>query len=127
MPITKATSIDQIIHDFVHSDNPKFAGKSKEERIKMAQGAYYGMHKESVMSFKEYLTSKSLDESKMSELHASIGEHLNKHIKAYKAGKIDADTLGTHVTNAHSKIADEFGIPHHAAKKLTNNYVDSKI
>jgi len=27
------------IHDFVHSKNPKFKGKSKEERIKMALGA----------------------------------------------------------------------------------------
>mgnify|MGYP003341155546 FL=1 len=29
------------IHDFVHSTNPKFEGKSKKERIKMALGAYY--------------------------------------------------------------------------------------
>jgi hypothetical protein len=29
------------IHDFVHSDNPKFAGKSKEKRQKMAIAAYY--------------------------------------------------------------------------------------
>ena len=29
------------ISDFVHSDNPKFAGKSKKERIRMALGAAY--------------------------------------------------------------------------------------
>ena len=29
------------IHDFVHSSNPKFEGKSKKERIRMALGAYY--------------------------------------------------------------------------------------
>ena len=29
------------IHDFVHSTNPKFEGKSKKERIQMALGAYY--------------------------------------------------------------------------------------
>jgi hypothetical protein len=29
------------IHDFVHSENPKFAGKSKKERINMALGAAY--------------------------------------------------------------------------------------
>mgnify|MGYP003350760822 CR=1 FL=1 len=29
------------IHDFVHSDNPKFEGKSKKERIQQALGAYY--------------------------------------------------------------------------------------
>ena len=33
------------IHDFVHSDNPKFAGKSKKERINMALGAAYGAKK----------------------------------------------------------------------------------
>lgn len=29
------------ISDFVHSENPKFAGKSKKERIRMALGAAY--------------------------------------------------------------------------------------
>ena len=46
MPITKDTPTSDIIHDFVHSDNPKFKGKSKKERIKMALGAAYGMKKE---------------------------------------------------------------------------------
>ena len=36
------------IHDFIHSKNSKFAGKSKEERKKMALGAYYGKHNEEV-------------------------------------------------------------------------------
>ena len=34
------------IHDFVHSTNPKFEGKSKKERIRMALGAYYDKHPE---------------------------------------------------------------------------------
>ena len=33
------------IDDFVHSDNPKFAGKSKEKRKKMALGAFYAKNK----------------------------------------------------------------------------------
>lgn len=33
------------IHDFVHSDNPKFEGKSKKERIQMALGAFYDTKK----------------------------------------------------------------------------------
>lgn len=33
------------ISDFVHSDNPKFAGKSKKERQQMALGAYYAAKK----------------------------------------------------------------------------------
>ena len=46
MPITKDTPTSDIIHDFVHSKNPKFKGKSKKERIRMALGASYGMKKE---------------------------------------------------------------------------------
>ena len=44
--LTKKTSAGEMIDDFVHSDNPKFAGKSKEKRKQMALGAYYGMHPE---------------------------------------------------------------------------------
>ena len=44
--ITKATPAGKVISDFVKSDNPKFAGKSKKERIKMALGAYYAKHPE---------------------------------------------------------------------------------
>jgi hypothetical protein len=51
--LTKATSVDDVIHDFVHSSNPKFAGKSRKERIKMALGAYYGMHPEKKRSVEE--------------------------------------------------------------------------
>jgi len=36
------------IHDFVHSKNPKFAGKSTKERQKMALGAYYAKQNEEV-------------------------------------------------------------------------------
>jgi hypothetical protein len=41
--LTKSTTAGETIHDFVHSKNLKFAGKSKEERIKMALGTKYGM------------------------------------------------------------------------------------
>ena len=37
----KDAKASEWIHDFVHSDNPKFAGKSKEKRKEMALGAYY--------------------------------------------------------------------------------------
>jgi hypothetical protein len=38
---TDASSEDYI-KDFVHSTDPRFEGKTKKERIKMALGAYYG-------------------------------------------------------------------------------------
>ena len=46
--ITKSTPTKDVIHDFVHSKNKKFAGKSTKERIKMALGASYAMKKEEV-------------------------------------------------------------------------------
>lgn len=53
MPITKSTPLATIIDDFVHSENPKFAGKSKEDRIRMAKGAFYGMQKEDINAANE--------------------------------------------------------------------------
>ena len=51
--LTKKTSAGEVIGDFEKSDNPKFAGKSKEERKKMALGAYYSMHPEKSNKKKE--------------------------------------------------------------------------
>jgi len=44
--LTKGMSAGDVIHDFIHSDDPKFKGKTKKERQKMALGAYYSMHPE---------------------------------------------------------------------------------
>lgn len=47
MPLTAKDPAGTWIADFEKSDDPKFKGKSKEERKKMALGAYYGAVKES--------------------------------------------------------------------------------
>ena len=44
--LTKSTPASEYISDFVKSDNPKFEGKSKKERIRMALGAYYAKNPE---------------------------------------------------------------------------------
>ena len=44
--LTSSASASDWVHDFVHSKNEKFKGKSKEERIRMALGAYYSKKKE---------------------------------------------------------------------------------
>jgi hypothetical protein len=46
--LTKSTTAGETIHDFVHSKNPKFAGKSKEKRKQMALAAYYAKQNEEV-------------------------------------------------------------------------------
>lgn len=62
--LTKKTKTGEVISDFVHSDNPKFAGKSKKERIKMALGAYYGMHPEKSKKVNEDLAMPMLEGGK---------------------------------------------------------------
>lgn len=42
--ITSSMSVQDIIRDFVHSNDKRFRGKTKKQRIQMALGAYYSMH-----------------------------------------------------------------------------------
>lgn len=51
--ITKKTPTGEVIKDFVHSKNPKFKGKSKKERIRMALGAKYAMMKKEEVELDE--------------------------------------------------------------------------
>jgi hypothetical protein len=97
------------IHDFVHSDNPKFAGKSKEKRKQMALAAYYSKQNEEVEieealkggqvkldknkngkldaeDFKKLRKEETIDE----ELHPEAGKVL-KHIKPEHHAKYKAD------------------------------------
>ena len=62
--LTKKTTAGQVISDFIHSKDPKFAGKSKEERKKMALGAYYGMHPEKSKKMEEELAMPMLEGGK---------------------------------------------------------------
>jgi len=56
----KDATAGDYIHDFVHSDNPKFDGKSKAERKKMALGAYYGAQKEAYEGSDDAITTDTL-------------------------------------------------------------------
>ena len=50
--LTASTPIKKWIDDFIASDDPRFEGKSKEERRQMAIGAYYGKRREAKKSSK---------------------------------------------------------------------------
>ena len=63
------------IDDFVKSDDPRFEGKSKEERIKMALGAWYAAQKKESIE----PTTEVLEESEMIEVETQ--EELVKIIK----------------------------------------------
>lgn len=61
--------IEKWISDFVHSTNPKFAGKSKAERIDMAKGAYYGAQKNESVEESAAVNISSTPEQSMNEEH----------------------------------------------------------
>ena len=73
--LSKDATAGDWIHDFIHSDNPKFAGKSKAERKKMALGAYYGkQNEESEKASIDTLAGRSKKvpkEAKMDNFHSS--------------------------------------------------------
>lgn len=71
--LAKDASAGEWIHDFVHSDNPKFAGKSKAKRKEMALAAYYAKQKnEEVEEVDEALKGgqKKLDKNHNNKLDA---------------------------------------------------------
>lgn len=67
------------ISDFVHSDNPKFAGKSKEMRKKMALAAYYAKQKNEELDVTELLDYLSENEEVLAEISkATMGSYVKK-------------------------------------------------
>ena len=73
------------IHDFVHSDNPKFAGKSKAKRIQMALAASYAAKGKSRNE-----ETEQIDELKKSTLGSYVKKATNGMsgiaINAHQAG-----------------------------------------
>lgn len=79
----KDVSAKQWIDDFISSDNPKFVGKSKETRRKMAIAAYMSKQNESLEESgekKAELVSKIL-----STIHKANSETKQKHLKYLKS------------------------------------------
>lgn len=86
--LSKGAPASEWIHDFVNSDNPRFAGKSKEERIKMALGAYYSTQNES-LSF--HLSGKVKGTSGIykSKKYNTLEEALELRLKMVESEKFD--------------------------------------
>lgn len=66
--LSKAAPASSWIKDFVDSDNPKFAGKSKEKRKQMALAAYYAKQRDESLDVNELLDYLNEDEEVLAEL-----------------------------------------------------------
>ena len=125
--LSKDASAGAWIHDFVHSDNPKFAGKSKEERKKQALAAYYAKQKnEEVEQIDEKVIS--------SELQTIQGNHVvNSQTHTHPDAKhgVSSDTLvhkGT-ISSKGGSNKKKFEIhnhPNHGLVFKTNHTDDEK-
>jgi hypothetical protein len=104
MPTNEETSIEEQLHevlskdakaadwisDFVKSDNPKFAGKSKKERVKMALGAYYGKQNEEAPQAPQAptLDRKYIKGTPEHKAHKALRKPINGH----PTGKYNEET-----------------------------------
>jgi hypothetical protein len=108
--LSKDATAGDFIHDFVNSDNPKFAGKSKEKRKQMALAAYYAKQKNEELSPKQ----KALDKNKNGKIDGSDlaklrGEELSpkqKELDKNKNGKIDGDDFAKLRAKKESVMSD---------------------
>lgn len=99
--------IGKWIHDFVHSDNPKFKGKSKKKRIKMAVAAYYAAQKknESVEPINE-LSPYQLNAIKKQKEQSSEQKKdiIDDRQAAQKVKNLKTSNYNTHIASANVKL-----------------------
>ena len=85
------------IEDFVKSDDPKFDGKTKDERIMMALGAYYAAQKNESVELEENAGYMETLHTKYKFLRRQADEAEEKYQKA-KERNLDDDSLETYYT-----------------------------
>jgi hypothetical protein len=76
--LSKDASAGDWISDFVHSENPKFAGKSKEKRKQMALAAYYAQRNEEVEQIDELKLHFAADDANNTINAKKMVAHLKK-------------------------------------------------
>ena len=103
------------ISDFVHSDNPKFAGKSKAKRIQMALAASYAAKGKSKNEEVESLDEGKMQTMTLSGLWHKHAQHTHWADQGYGQGSDNpkhsdsaATAIENHVRKVHgNKVADD--------------------
>lgn len=97
----KDASAGDWIHDFVHSDNPKFKGKSKEMRKKMALAAYYAKQRNEEVE-------QDICPECMQEPCVCGGNHVQEEVE--QIDELSKGTLGSYVKGAARDMAASRGL-----------------
>lgn len=82
--ITKATPAGEVISDFIHSDNPKFAGKSKEKRKEMALAAYYAKQRNEEVVVEGAIQPSGTDKVEVAGNEVPANKPRGKTVKQFK-------------------------------------------
>ena len=94
--LSKDATASDWIHDFVHSDNPKFEGKTKKERIKMALGAYYAKQRNEEVEYLGEGATKIDQQSGSDRAFDVTHKDTNKKIgTVYTPGKTNPNHVAT--------------------------------
>jgi len=92
--LKKSDPTSKWISDFVHSDNPKFANKSKKERIRMALGAKYAaMRNEQFVEYEEVLEQHYCAKHVYSDLFGEGIVMSEEHAEPDSSGNIEWYTV----------------------------------
>lgn len=112
------------IKDFVHSDDPRFEGKSKEERRQMALGAFYSAKKQQNEEVEQILEAKRLISTHGEGVHTAKvykdpeyneyqvhffknGKHMGEGPVSYHDDKDDAVSTAKHETTRMNSSVSE--------------------
>jgi hypothetical protein len=98
------------ISDFVHSDNPKFAGKSKSKRIQMALAASYAAKGKSRNEEVEQIDELSLDTLKSAErknAQAARDYHMDDNKHWARKSAVRALSLQKRIKKKEKQTANE--------------------
>lgn len=113
----KDASAGEWISDFVHSDNPKFAGKSKEKRKQMALAAFYAKQRNEETEIEEELKGNQhkLDKNK----NGKVDKHDFKLLRKEEAEQIDEAIDADDYTCTSEKSSMTGGHRPHIVNKST--------
>jgi hypothetical protein len=108
------------IDDFVKSDDPRFEGKSKEERIKMALGAWYAAQKKESTE----PTTEVLEEAAMTAAEKKIAQEVHD---ALKDGEQVGQTYGMQIRSQHNKLTSKFGKDWRKMNECVEETLDERV
>lgn len=124
----KSDSAGKWISDFVHSDNPKFAGKSKEKRKQMALAAYYAKQRNEEVELDEATPGGPLGYLSPEERAKEIARR-KKAIKANEtpASKRFVDNAMKNIKpkNEETEVQEELKGKQHKLDKNKNGKLDA--